>query len=409
MADPKQPGGPQVSQAPKKKTLAKREAEAAAARAARLVTIGNVKGMVRPQDTSGAEKVHSKFKPTRHSKMIWEHMAYFHRMQQDAEERIVDGIPVKATIPIIRGGSELGKTFSVRQYAAHMGYKYFDMVLNNSTEVSDITTKLIPNPNYKKRLPDGKIDDEKYIFIPSDLIKALRPNGNQVNMINIDELATARPGVLVSLFRILDAYDQGVTTLKMDELGEGIPIDVTKIRFAATTNPMGSGYFDRYPIDAALKRRGAPLELSDELTGPDVLERLNNAAEDYLKKNPLLEPVRQYFQPLVDFHMAFREEQKKDGFHSHLPPEQRRQDLFLPGGTEIMQRLPGHIFNVMRYDLDPDEDIVKGGPTDGDFKPDFFKKVIATFVNANYKGHILFDDQTARAKFAKMARDHLKL
>jgi hypothetical protein len=244
-------------------------------------------------------------------------------------------------------------------------------------------------------------------------------------MINLDELAKAKPGVLSSLFRILDAYDQGVTTLRIPGMRNPIPIDVSKIRFASSTNQKGGEYYDRYDLDAAFKRRGRVLELPDELGREDILDRLDKFMKKYLEKNPKFKPIEAFYEKLVDFHIDFREIQKSGGFHSAIPskkPErarlpdgtvipkhsivgQTRQDLFLPGSNENMQMLPGHIEQMMRNDLVAATDI---DTNTGEFTDVFWKKVITSFIYMNYKGNIIMELPETAARFAALVNMHFR-
>ncbi len=211
-------------------------------------------------------------------------------------------------IPLLLGGTELGKTTAVEDLAATMGYKYYDMTLSAGMDEGNIVGGPVVNNN------QGISDPRKFVLALSEIVQAMNnKNPDEIAVVNINEYNAVPTGNLIILHKIIDAYTSGRKFIEFPELGinpDGtplkFPLNLDKIRFCISANPPDPGFQDRYQIDAASMRRYHLHKLPYELPYDDVRSGI------YKMFTPIIDDLDRYpgFDKFVkgfaEFHIKIR-------------------------------------------------------------------------------------------------------
>lgn len=173
---------------------------------------------------------------------------------------------------LVEGGTEVGKTTTVRKMAAELGWEVYYVNLNGATDVEDLMGRYIPNP-YKTTPADPE-----YTFADGKVTSGLRQEEGKVKVILLDEINAAAPNVLIRLHEILDALQKGEHVVLTEDASETIPVDKNITKIVALMNPPGKGYLGREPLDPAQLRRWVYYKAPTELPKTTFTHYLNALA-----------------------------------------------------------------------------------------------------------------------------------
>lgn len=190
---------------------------------------------------------------------------------------------------LIEGGTEIGKTTTVRKMASELGWEVHYANLNGATDVEDLMGRYIPNP--QKKTPA----DPEYLFADGKVTSGLRQEDGRVKVIILDELNAAAPNVLIRLHEVLDSLQRGENVVLTEDASEALPVDKNVTKIVALMNPPGKGYFGREPLDPAQLRRWvyykAPTDLPKEAFSHS-LNALSGKAVSQLESSSAFLPTR---------------------------------------------------------------------------------------------------------------------
>ena len=175
-------------------------------------------------------------------------------MQKNIAISLESGDPM-----LIEGGTSIGKTTTIRKMCAELGYEVHFVNLTGAIEPEDLMG------GYKANKDKKSADDPEYIFKDGEITNGLRQEEGKIKVIILDEYNAAAPNVVIRLHEVLDALERNGKVVLTEDAAESIPVNRSKTKIVALTNPPGKGYFGREPLDSAQLRRWVYQKLPDKL------------------------------------------------------------------------------------------------------------------------------------------------